>query len=263
MTKRVLALIKYKNSEKINHFNHGKVLFSSNEVFQMIENDGIAWDDLKLVDYSEKSLYEGDLQDFDNVKDKLENYKVILLKPNSYFKDKYRRMKYVLKDKILSDDTSIPLDKTKKETPKQKRLRVEGNRPNLNNIKIVLEKSRVESRPINMVNLMKTREVAMYPPGYKGKQISGEKALGIYGRIAYKLNTNFGNEFMYLSDVVNTIADNTGTATDWGSFAIVKYKSSASMIAFNTEPRFVRSFVHKDAGIDHTYVYAAFEKIND
>ncbi len=258
MIKRVLALTKYKNTGKINTFIHGKELFSSSEVFQMIEDDGIAWDDLRLIDYSKKSVYESDLRDFHDVKNTLENYKVILLKPLSYLKGKYNRMKYVLKDKILSDDTSIPLDKTKKETPKQKRLRVEGNRPNLNNIKIVLEKSKTESKPINMVNLMKTREVAMYPPGYKGKQISGEKASGIYGRIAFKLNPKSGNEFMFFSDVVKTIADNTGTATDWESFALVKYRSFASMLAFNTDPLFTKSYVHKDAGIDHTYVYAAF-----
>ena len=163
-----------------------------------------------------------------------------------------------MKNKILSDDTSISLDKTKKETPKQKRLRVEGNRPNLGNIKIVLDKSKVQSKPIYMVNLMKSREVAMYPVSYVGKQISGKKASGIYGRIAYKLNTKHGNKFMFFSDVVNTIADNTGTATDWESFAIVKYKSFASFRAFNTEPMFKRAFIHKDAGIDHTYVYAAF-----
>jgi len=256
MIKRVLALTKYKKTGKINTFIHGKELFSSS--FQMVEDDGISWDDLKVIDYSEKSVYESDLRDFHNAKNNLEHYKVILLKPLSYLKDKYDRMKNKMKNIILSDDTSIPLDKTIRETPKQKRRRVEGNRPNMGNVKTVLEKSKVESRPINMVNLIKTREVAMYPPGYKGKQISGKKALGIYGRIALKLNPKSGNEFMVFSDVVKTIADNTGTATDWESFVIVKYKSFASMLAFSTDPLYTKSFVHKDAGMDHTYVYAAF-----
>ena len=81
MIKRVLALTKYKNTGKINTFIHGKELFSSSEVFQMIEDDGIAWDDLKVIDYSEKNVYESDLRDFNAVKDDLENYKVILLNP--------------------------------------------------------------------------------------------------------------------------------------------------------------------------------------
>ncbi|MHA1256558.1 MAG: hypothetical protein ACTSPS_13260 [Promethearchaeota archaeon] len=259
MTERVFILTKYRNNNKINTFIQGDELFSSSEVFQMIEDDGIAWDDLRLLDYSEKSEYESDLREFNDVKDDLENYKVILLKPVSYLKDKYKRMKYVMKNKLLSDDISIRLDKTKKETPKQKRRRVEGNRPNMGNAKIVIDKSKEESRPMYFVNLIKIREVAMYPPGYKGKQISGIKALKIYARIAYKTNTKHKNEFLPSSgDVVNTIADNTATHTDWDTFGIVKYKSFASLLAFSTEPTFVKSFVHKDAGIDHTYVYAAF-----
>ncbi len=259
MIKRVLALTKYKNNGKINTFIHGKELFSSSEVFQMIEDDDIAWDNLRLIDYSDKSVYESDLRIFNEVKDDLENYKVILIKPISYLKNKYKRMKFVMKNKLLSDDTSIRLDKTKKESPKQKRRRVEGNRPNIGNAKIVIDKSKEESRPMYFVNLIKTREVAMYPVGYEGKQISGTKALNIYARIAYKMNIKHKNEFLPFSgDVVNTIADNTGTATEWDTFGIVKYKSFASLLAFSTEPTFEKSFVHKDAGIDHTYVYAAF-----
>jgi len=109
------------------------------------------------------------------------------------------------------------------------------------------------------INLIKTREVSIYPPGYKGKQISGKKALNIYARIAYKTNIKYKNEFLSLSgDVVYTIADNTGTATDWDTFGVVKYKSFDSLLAFGSDPTFEKSFVHKDAGIDHTYVYAAF-----
>ena len=93
MTKRVLALTKYKKTGKINTFINGEVLFSSSEVFQMIEDDGIAWDDLRLIDYSKKSVYESDLRDFHDVKNTLENYKVILLKPLSYLKGKYNMMK--------------------------------------------------------------------------------------------------------------------------------------------------------------------------
>lgn len=258
MSKRVLALLKYKNTHRIDTFIRGEELFSSSEVLQMIENDGIAWDDLKLIDYSEKGLYESDLRDFHDVKNNLEKYKVISLKRPSYLKNKYRRMKMIMKNKICSDDTSIPLDKTKKETPKQKRLRIEGNRPNMGNFRILLEKSKVQSRPIYFVNLIKTREFAMYPVGYEGKEISGRKALNIYSRIAYKYNTKHENEFIIISDAKNTIADNTGTKTDWETFAIVKYKSFASLRAFNTEPMFIKAFVHKDAGIDYTYVYATF-----
>ena len=257
----VFALIKYKNAEKIDIFINGEDLFFSNEIHQAIEDDGIAWDELRLIDYSKKSLYDRDLQDFNIKKNKLDKYRILSIKRYSYLKKKYNTMKIKINN-LISDDTSIPRDRSKKETPKQKRLRVEGNRPNLGNFKIIQEKSKLQSRPMYFVNLIKTREIAMYPIGYEGKQISGRKALDIYSRIAYKYNNKHKNRFLIISDVKNTIADNTGTETDWETFAIVKYQSLDSLIAFNSEPMFIKSFVHKDAGIDTTYVYASFSNNN-
>ncbi len=260
MNKRLLALVKYKPDIKREVFPNGEILYESQEIHQVIENDGIAWDSLKLVEYSENNLYESDLKDFNNVKNSLEKYKVILIKRPSYLKARYRKIKTIVQNIILPDDTSIPIDKTIKETPSQKRIRLEGNRGNLKSINILFEKSKVQSRPMYFVNLVKARDIAVYPPGYLGKQKSGKKALGTYGRIAYKYNRKAENEFYYYSDFKSTIADNTGTHTDWDTFTIVKYKSLDSLRAFTTHPIFLKSFVHKDAGIDHTYVYASFKK---
>ena len=272
MNKRVLALVKYKPDEKRDVFPNGEILFESQEIHQVVENDGIAWDSLKIVKYSENNLYESDLKDFNNVKNSLEKYKVILLKRPSYLKARYRKIKTIVQNIILSDDTSIPIDKTIKETPSQKRKRVEGNRGNMESFKILLEKSKVQSRPMYFVNLMKVSDIAVYPPGYIGKQKSGKKAHGTYNRIAYKynkkagnefyyyLNTKSGNKFMVFSDVVKTLADNTGTHTDWDSFVTVKYKSLDSLGAFTSHPMFLKSYDHKYAGIENTYVYASFKK---
>ena len=174
MKKRIIALIKCKPNKERDVFPNGQNLYESQEILQMVENDGIAWDYLKLIDYSNKNVYESDLRDFHDAKNNLDKYKVILLKPYSYFKEKYWRMKSVIRN-LFGDNTTIPLDKTKKETHKQKSLRLEGNRVNMDNFPILLEKSKVQSRPIYWVNLIKAREIAMYPVNYVGKRISGKK----------------------------------------------------------------------------------------
>ncbi|MHA1257583.1 MAG: hypothetical protein ACTSPS_18500 [Promethearchaeota archaeon] len=258
MNKRVLALVKYKPNDKRQVFPNGEILLESQEIHQVVENDGIAWDSLKLVEYSENILYESDLKSFNDLKNNLEKYKVILLKRRSYLEAKYRKMKSIVQNILLSDDTSIPIDKTIKETPSQKRKRVEGNRGNLESLKILLEKFKVQSRPMYFVNLIKFRDIAVYPPGYTGKQKSGKKASNTYGRIAYKYNRKNENAFYYYSIFKSTLADNTGTHTDWDTLCIVKYKSMETLRDFNTHPMFVKSYVHKYAGIDHTYVYAAY-----
>ena len=255
MRKTVFALVKYKPNEIIDVFLNGKIVYESHEIHQIIENDGIAWDILKIVDYSKNNEYDDDFRDFNEAKDNLEKYKVILLNRYSYLRDKSERMRIKFKNLILSDNTAISLDKTIRETPKQKRKRIEGNRPNINSFNILREKSKVP-RPIYFVNLVKYRGVAIYPPGYKGKQISGKKASYIYTRIAYKFNAKHGNLFVYLSDAIKTLADNTETKTTWEMIIIVKYKSFASIVDFNAEPMFQLAHIHKDAGIDHTYVYA-------
>ncbi len=258
MNKRVLALVKYKPDEKRDVFPNGEISFESQEIHQAVENDGIAWDILKIVKYSKISEYKDDLREFNNVKNDLEKYKVILLKRYSYLKVKYERMRFKFKNLILSADTSIHLDKTIKETPAQKRKRVEGNRGNMESFKILLEKFKIQSRPMYFVNLIKVRDIAIYPPGYKGKQLSGKKALDIYNRIAYKYLTKHGNKWVYFSDAINTLADNTETKTDWERVVIVKYHSMESLGAFTSHPMFTKSYVHKYAGIIHTYVYATF-----
>jgi len=109
MNKRVLALVKYKPDIKSKVFPNGVILFESQEIHQVVENDGIAWDSLKLVEYSKNNLYESDLKGFNNVKNSLKKYKVILLKRPSYLKARYRQIKTIVQNIILPDDTSIPI----------------------------------------------------------------------------------------------------------------------------------------------------------
>ena len=130
----------------------------------------------------------------------------------------------------------------------------------MESFKILIEKSKVQSRPMYFVNLMKVSDIAVYPPGYIGKQKSGKKAHGTYNRIAYKYLPKYGNEFfLFFSDVVKTLADNTGTHTDWDSFVTAKYKSLDSFGAFTSHPMYLKSFeTHRYAGVENTYVYATF-----
>ena len=103
MNKRVLALVKYKPDEKRDVFPNGEISFESQEIHQVVENDGIAWDILKIVKYSKISEYKDDLREFNNVKNDLEKYKVILLKRYSYLKVKYERMRFKFKNLMTSE----------------------------------------------------------------------------------------------------------------------------------------------------------------
>ena len=252
MSRALIVFLKYKNRKEI--FTNGTILYHSEDVLQAINDDEVEWDELKLIKYSSERAYNDDVAEFDKVKNELVNYRVILVNLYSRFKQKIEFMKYTTKNLIFSDDTSINL--AKRERPSQKRKRTAGSAPNIKN----RQKFGVlfKDGPIFLVNLIKYHNIAHYPEGYEGKQVSGEEAFSKYVRIAYKYNKKHKNYFKFSAEAVSTIADNTGKETKWDHCGIVKYASRESMQKFISEKAFQQSIEHKDASLEATYVYACF-----
>jgi len=252
MVKTLLVFVKYKNKKEI--FTNGTILYHSKEVLQIVNDDGIEWDEVKLIEYSENGLYNEDMNEFNKLKNEIEKYKVIPVKFYSKIRGKLNKFwHYTLKNLIFSDDTSITL--TKKESPSKKRKRIAGSAPNVKNF---LKLGTVfKGRAIYLVNLVKVHDIAHYPEGYEGKQVSGKKAIFKYARIAYKYNKKHNNIFKFSGLANSTIADNTGTETNWHSIAIVKYASRESLQKFVSEDAFKAGYEHKDAALEATYVYAS------
>jgi len=175
-----------------------------------------------------------------------------LVKLYSKLKMKIEKIKYIIKNLIFSDDTSLNL--VKKESPTKKRLRTAGSALNYENAQKMI--SQFEDRPIFLVNLLKYHNIAHYPEGYKGKKVSGKKSFLKYTRIAYKYNKKHKNYFKFIGDAESTIADNTTTEKNWNNIGIVKYASTESMRAFTSEDAFQKAIEHKDASLEVTYVYA-------
>jgi len=231
-----MIFIKYKDRKEI--FTNGTILYLGEEVLQVINDDGLEWDEIKLITYSDNQSYKDDIIEFNEVKNELVNYRVILTKYHSKLKFKYEMMKIKIKNLILSDDTSITL--TKKERPSQKKLRTAGSAPNVKNgLKMGTQ---FEGHAIYLVNLIKIHDIAQYPEGYEGKRVSGKNAFDQYGRIAVKYNRKHKNYIKYAGDFKSTIADNTGKETNWNRVAIVRYDSRKSMQNFISEKAFKQAF---------------------
>jgi len=250
MPKFLMVFIKYNNRKEI--FTNGFILYHSKVVLQVINDDGIDWDELKLIKYSCKRAYNDDIAEFEKVKNELGNYRVILVNLYSKFKQKIEFMKYAIKNLVFSDDTSINL--AKRERPSQKRKRTAGSAPNIRNRQRF--GIQIKEGPIFLANLLKFHDLAHYPEGYEGKKVTGEKAFFKYARIAYKYNKKHKNYFKFTGKSISTIADNTGKETNWDNFGIVKYASRESMQKFISEKAFQQSIEHKDASLEATYVYA-------
>jgi len=98
MLKILMVFIKYKDRKE--YFTKGTVLYLGKEVVQISNDDGIEWDEIKLIRYSDNQSYKDDINDFDKVKNELINYRVILTKSPSKLRFKYEMMKMKFKNLI-------------------------------------------------------------------------------------------------------------------------------------------------------------------
>lgn len=105
--------------------------------------------------------------------------------------------------------------------------------------------------PVWMINLMKYRETADYADGRNGA-ISGQEADDLYSPI--ESLTAVGAEIVFVGDVDQQLL---GDATKWDRVAVVKYPTRRSFIEMQSRPDFQAKHVHKDAGMEQTFVIAS------
>ncbi len=108
-----------------------------------------------------------------------------------------------------------------------------------------------EDGPVWMVNLMKYREVA----DYRGDADDGEASIS--GREADDKYTpleslaGVGAEIVFVGDVDQQLL---GDDPVWDRIAIVKYPTRRAFIEMQSRPDFQRQHVHKEAGMEQTFV---------
>jgi hypothetical protein len=102
--------------------------------------------------------------------------------------------------------------------------------------------------PVWMVNLMKYREMADYADG-RQSGISGRAADDIYSPV--ESLSAIGAEIVFVGDVEQQLL---GDAPVWDRIAVVKYPTRRSFIEMQSRPDFQSKHVHKDAGMQETFV---------
>jgi hypothetical protein len=108
--------------------------------------------------------------------------------------------------------------------------------------------------PMWALNLMKYRAVADYTDG-RDEQISGQEADDRYSPIG-PLKA-IGGRVLLLAPVVHQLR---GDDTRWDRFALAQYPRRRSLPEMNQREDFKQLHVHKDAGMDRTYVLATFPR---
>ncbi len=102
--------------------------------------------------------------------------------------------------------------------------------------------------PIWMVNLMRYREVADYADG-RDTTISGREADDLYAPLGPLAGV--GAEIVFVADVEDQLL---GDSPRWDRVAVVRYPTRRAFIEMQSLPDFQRQHVHKDAGMEQTFV---------
>ena len=104
--------------------------------------------------------------------------------------------------------------------------------------------------PVWMVNYMRYRPVAVYADG-RPATISGREADDLYAPL--NVLAAIGAEVALFGEVV--VGD--GAERDWDRVAIVRYPTRRSFVEMQARPDFQELYVHKEAGMEFTIIFAA------
>jgi len=257
MRKQLLVFLKNKPNATIEVFTNGIILYKGKDLIQTSGDDGIEWSEVRLIEYLNRQSYSDDINEFDKEKNKVEKYKVILLKPRSKFKRFKFKFQQRIRNLVLSDDDDTSIQINKKESPSKKMKRTAGAAPNMAGFNKLFKKDR--NLPMAMINLIKYRDIALYPEGYSGKPISGKKAYYIYGRLAIKYNARLGNRPTFSCDAKSTLFNNSEEDPDWDTMVILNYVSVSSFFEYaSTKIVVKKGHIHREAGLEKTNIYSSF-----
>lgn len=105
-----------------------------------------------------------------------------------------------------------------------------------------------EDGPFYMVNLIRYRELAVYPDG-RETDLTGREANDLYAPIEFLMA--IGAAPVFVGEVEQQLL---GDETVWESFAIVRYPSRALFLQMTSDPAFMERAIHKDAGLESSIV---------
>ena len=105
--------------------------------------------------------------------------------------------------------------------------------------------------PINMLNLIRYKEAADYPPDHPnhGKGLSGAEAYREYGRAIAPILARVGAKRQWSGGTLECVV--TGPAEpEWDDAFVMGYPNAAAFLEMVTDPEYRRHVVHRTAAVE-------------
>ena len=108
--------------------------------------------------------------------------------------------------------------------------------------------------PVVMVNLLKFRERAAYPPGTPDAEVSGREAYRRYEHaFVVTVSAVSAAEVIYAGPVgLVLIGDPAAREADWDKVLIVRYPSRGHFLRMMADPTYRTALVHRYAALERT-----------
>ena len=110
-------------------------------------------------------------------------------------------------------------------------------------------KSLPRDTPIQMLNLIKFRDLAEYPPDHPnhGKGLTGREAYAIYGKAFQALVADDGAAMIWQPSMECVV---TGPADEWDEAFVMGYPNSGAFMAMVKDPHYIADVVpHRTAAV--------------
>ena len=103
--------------------------------------------------------------------------------------------------------------------------------------------------PIEMLNLVKLRDVAAYPEGHDlhGKDVSPEEAYGHYGEDTLPILQRIGAGILWRGTFEATVIGPAGEV--WDHAFIARYPSTHAFLEMISDPDYAKAVVHRQAAV--------------
>jgi uncharacterized protein (DUF1330 family) len=118
-----------------------------------------------------------------------------------------------------------------------------------------LSKSVPDGQPIVMVNLLRYRAQAAYPPGTVQESITGRQAYERYGQRALRHLMKVGGRPIWRADVRGSPIAPPGER--WDEIILVRYPSRSAFERMITSPEYQADVIHRTAALEDSRLFAS------
>lgn len=101
--------------------------------------------------------------------------------------------------------------------------------------------------PLVMINLLRYREHAAYPPDFGAEPCSGREAYQRYGEVARQRVASVGGRPLWMGSVRLTVI--APEAEEWDDAVLVEYPSRKAFFEMITQPEYQAAVPHRTAAL--------------